>query len=184
MIMKDHRYAIIILASLLGPLTAHADSPAKGADDIPEPLRVTGGAVLVQTVNAAGVQIYLCSADKSEPTRFEWQLKAPEADLFGAAARKIGRHYAGPTWESNDGSRVTGESVARTDSPDPNSVPWLLLRAKSAAGDGIFGKVIFIQRLHTSGGKAPFNGCDRSSAGNEVRTPYTAEYRFYAAASH
>ena len=91
MAMKDHWKGVIILASLLGPLNGHAASPAKGADNIPEPLRVTGGAALVQTVNAAGVQVYLCSADKNDAARFEWQLKAPEADLFSPAGHQIGR---------------------------------------------------------------------------------------------
>jgi hypothetical protein len=183
MAVKSHWMAILTLASLMGPLAGYADSHAKGADDIPAILRVAGGEALIQTVHAAGVQIYRCSADKKDAARLEWQLQAPEADLFDPPGRKIGKHYAGPTWESNDGSRVTGEVVARADSPDPDSIQWLLLRAKSVAGNGIFGSVLFIQRLRTAGGNAPTNGCDRSSAGNEVRTPYTAEYRFYAAAA-
>jgi Protein of unknown function (DUF3455) len=183
MAVKSHWMAIIVLASLVGPLVGHTASPAKEADDAPAPLRVAAGEVLIQRVHAAGVQIYRCSADKADAARFEWQFQAPEADLFDRAGRKIGKHYAGPTWEANDGSRVTGEVVARADSPDPNSVPWLLLRAKSSAGDGMFGSVLFIQRLRTAGGKAPTTGCDQSSAGNEARTPYTAEYRFYAAAT-
>jgi hypothetical protein len=182
MAVKGHCMVIMTLASLAGPLVGHGASLAKGVDDVPAPLRVAAGAVLTQTVRAAGVQIYRCSADKNDAMRFEWQLQAPEADLLDSASHRIGRHFAGPTWESNDGSRVTGEAVARADSPDPKSIPWLLLRAKSAAGDGIFGSVLFIQRLRTVGGKAPSNGCDRSSAGNEARIPYTAEYRFYAAA--
>jgi hypothetical protein len=150
-------------------------------EDIPPGLRVPAGAVLAREAHAAGAQIYRCSADKGDAERFTWALIQPEADLFDPRGRKIGKHYAGPTWEAGDGSRVTGEVVARADSPDPNSVAWLLLRANSEAGNGIFRGVRFVQRLRTAGGMAPTAGCDRASAGNEVRVPYTAEYWFYGA---
>ena len=78
---------------------------------------------------AAGAQMYRCGPDKGDVERFTWALIQPEADLFDRRGRKIGKHSAGPTWEAGDGSRVTGEVVARADSPDPNSVAWFLLRA-------------------------------------------------------
>ena len=178
-----HQWAQVILHVILAGLAdACAASALLKAENIPADLRVPAGAVLAQQVRAAGVQIYRCSADKSDAARFSWTLKQPEADLFDQAGNKIGKHYAGPTWEANDGSRVTGEAMARADSPVPNSVPWLLLRAKSASGNGLFGSVVFIQRLSTAGGNAPAGGCGQTSAGEEVRTPYTAEYWFYAAA--
>jgi Protein of unknown function (DUF3455) len=178
-----HQWApVIVHVMLLGPAGACAASTLFEAGNIPVDLRVPAGAVLAQTARAAGLQIYQCSADKGDAARFSWTLKQPEADLFDLAGHKIGKHYAGPTWEANDGSRVTGEVVARAASPVPNSVPWLLLRAKSASGNGLFGSVLFIQRLDTAGGNAPASGCGQSSGGAEARVPYTAEYRFYAAA--
>jgi hypothetical protein len=77
-----------------------------------------------------------------------------------------------------DGSKVTGEVMARADSPTANAIAWLLLSAKPA-GSGVFGAVRFVQRLHTVGGTAPPDGCSQASAGKEVRVPYSAEYRFY-----
>ena len=178
-----HRWAqVMVHAVLVGLAAGCSASPALKIGEIPVDLRVPASAVLAQQTNAAGVQIYRCSADKSDAARFSWTLKQPEADLFDHAGKKVGKHYAGPTWEGNDGSRVTGEVVARVDSPDPNSVAWLLLRAKSASGNGIFGSVLFIQRLRTVGGNAPGDGCDQASAGKEVRAPYSAEYWFYVAA--
>jgi hypothetical protein len=44
---------------------------------------------------------------------FAWTLLAPEAFLFDRAGRKIGSHYAGPTWETFDGSKVGGGEGAR-----------------------------------------------------------------------
>jgi hypothetical protein len=168
-----------VLAGLAAGCSASA---ALRMEDIPANVRVPPGAVLARQVHATGVQIYRCSADKSDAARFSWALIRPEADLIDRAGHKMGKHYGGPTWEAGDGSRVTGEVVARADSPDPKSVAWLLLRANSAGGNGVFGGVRFIQRLRTAGGAAPAAGCDAASAGNEARVPYAAEYWFYAAA--
>jgi Protein of unknown function (DUF3455) len=169
--VKSQLIAIIVQVPIMGLLA--------GCADIPAPLRVSTKAVLTQQTHAAGVQIYRCRADKDDAARFEWLLKEPEADLFDRAGNKIGKHYAGPTWEAKDGSKVTGEVVARADSPDPKAVAWLLLSAKSTSGNGVFRDVRFIQRLHTVGGIAPSNGCNQASAGSEVRVSYSAEYWFY-----
>jgi Protein of unknown function (DUF3455) len=180
MAMKNQLMATVTQLPLIGLLAACAASSAVKAADIPAPLRVPTDAVLTLRAHAAGVQIYRCRADKDDAARVEWQLKEPEADLFDPAGDKIGKHYAGPTWEATDGSKVTGEVAAHTDSPDPKAVAWLLLRAKSTSGSGVFGHVRFIQRLHTAGGNAPPDGCSQASAGAEVRVPYKAEYWFYA----
>ena len=48
----------------------------------------------------------------------------------------IGHHFAGPTWKTGDESEVTGKVTAKVNSPDPNSVPWLLLTATGHSGRG------------------------------------------------
>jgi hypothetical protein len=135
--------------------------------------------VLLCSAKATGVQIYECRAGKDDRTHYEWSFKAPEADLFDAKGEKLGRHYAGPTWEASDGSKVVGEVKGRCPASDANAIPWLLLNAKQHEGNGIFSHVTSIQRVETAGGKAPAGGCDQSSLGNEVRVPYTAVYYFY-----
>ena len=148
---------------------------------VPENLRVPATQMLSVVAQAKGVQIYECNANKADPTRFEWVFKAPEAELFDTAGKNIGKHYAGPTWESNDGSKVVGEVKARDDGPDSNAIPWLLLSAKSTAGNGIFGKTQSIQRVKTVGGTAPVGGCDQAQAGKTARVAYQATYYFYVA---
>jgi len=128
---------------------------------------------------ARGAQIYTCKPKAAEPAEFEWVLKAPDAELFDQSGAKIGRHYAGPTWESADGSRVVGEVMQR--SPAQGAVPWLLLRAKSNEGAGALASVKYIQRVDTIGGVAPSAGCDAAHAGAEVRVDYSANYDFYGA---
>ncbi len=148
---------------------------------VPDALKVPEGQVLLLEVQAVGVQIYECKAGQADSARFEWVFKAPEADLFDSAGKKVGRHYAGPTWESNDGSKVVGEVKAKDNGPDPGAIPWLLLTARSTSGSGIFGAVTSVQRLSTSGGRAPAEGCDKGQAGKEARVSYKAKYTFYGA---
>ncbi len=74
---------------------------------------------------------------------------------------------------------MTGEVEARDDGPDANAIPWLLLSAKSTSGAGVFGRTKSIQRLHTAGGKAPAEACDRAQLGKQARVAYRATYYFY-----
>ena len=146
---------------------------------VPDALQVSTKEVLLFKARARGVQIYKCQASKENPAQFEWEFVAPEADLFDTQGDKIGRHYAGPTWESNDGSRVVGAVNGSAVSKDGGAVPWLLLSAKKHLGDGAFSQVTSIQRLETKGGKAPSGGCAQTDVGMELRVPYTAVYCFY-----
>jgi len=168
---------VSIVAILAGCATKNVANVA----DIPETLRPPGNPVMKLALRGSGVQIYECRSSKDGPAPFAWVLRGPEADLLDHAGQLVGRHYAGPTWEANDGSEVTGEMVAQANAPDPEAVPWLLLRAKSNAGKGLFGKTRSIQRVHTVGGKAPSSGCDAAQAGKRVRVAYSADYYFYNA---
>jgi hypothetical protein len=148
---------------------------------VPDNLAVAATQTLALETHATGVQIHDCKPSKDGPARFEWVFRAPEADLFDAAGKQIGKHYAGPTWELNDGSKVVGEVKARDDGPDVNAIPWLLMSAKSTSGVGVLGQTVSVQRLQTVGGKAPVDGCSQAQAGKEARVPYSATYYFYAA---
>ena len=173
--------SVIGISSALIACWAFATPPPAWIPDAPESLRPPADQVVSLEALATGVQIYECAAGRDEPTRFEWAFKAPEADLFDRSGRKIGRHYAGPTWESSDGSTVVGEVKARDPGPDPNAIPWLLLAAKSNTGSGVFTPVKSIQRLQTVGGKAPSEPCGQANARQVVRVPYKASYVFYVA---
>jgi hypothetical protein len=149
------------------------------APTVPAPLRVPAGQSLIKELHATGVQIYECQPAKGDASQFEWSFKSPEAVLSTKGGKNTVRHYGGPTWEANDGSRVVGELVASSPATKPNSIPWLLLRARSTSGNGLFGNVQFIQRLNTVGGSVPAGGCTRQQAGQQLRAAYTADYLFY-----
>ena len=146
---------------------------------VSDTLKVPPTDTLAFAATGKGVQIYECRANKDNANQYEWVLKAPEADLFDARGKKIGHHYGGPSWESGDGSKVTGELKGSEPSTDANAIPWLLLSAKTHEGRGIFSRVNSIQRLETRGGKAPSGGCDQSAMGKQLQVPYTAVYYFY-----
>ena len=146
------------------------------AQQVPKELQPPANEQPLLQVHANGDQIYTCKADGA---LFAWALKAPDAQLTDQSGKAFGKHFAGPSWEANDGSRVTGKAVANAPSPDPDSVPWLLLTAVSHSGDGVLSRVTSIQRINTKGGKAPASGCDTAHAGQELRAPYSAEYVFW-----
>jgi Protein of unknown function (DUF3455) len=170
--------SFLLHASLCAALAGCASTPPA---DVPAALKEPAGEVLVNELHAKGVQVYACKPAKNDPTHFAWAFVQPEADLFTSGGTKAGKHYAGPTWEANDGSKVVGEVVASVNSPQPGAIAWLLLGAKANYGKGKFEHVNSIQRLHTVGGAAPAGGCSQAQAGQELRASYTADYLFYAA---
>ncbi|HEX5854232.1 MAG TPA: DUF3455 domain-containing protein [Thermoanaerobaculia bacterium] len=179
--MKNRSTIGTAILSLAVALSASGNLKGETPTAVPEKLKVPDTQRLSLEVQATGVQIYACTASKTDPARFEWVFKAPEADFFDSANKKLGSHYAGPTWESTDGSKVVGELKAKDDGPDPTAIPWLLMTAKSTSGTGVFARTLSIQRLHTVGGKAPAEGCDQAHAGKEARIAYKATYTFSVA---
>jgi len=152
-------------------------SLSAGAQQVPKELQPPGGERLVLRVHGKGDQIYTC---KGEGGQFSWVLKAPEAQLTDTNDKAFGKHFAGPSWEANDGSGITGKAVANAPSPDGDSIPWLLVTVVSRSGDGVLARVSSVQRINTKGGKAPGSGCDAAHAGQEERRAYSADYLFFA----
>lgn len=147
------------------------------AQDVPAPLQPPANEQLLLRVHAKGDQVYTCKTDTVAPG---WTLKAPDAQLFDKDGKPFGKHFAGPSWEANDGSRVTGKAIANVPSPDADAIPWLLVHIVGHEGNGVLSAATTIQRINTKGGKAPATSCDASHAGQELRVPYSADYLFYA----
>ncbi|MEP6506292.1 MAG: DUF3455 domain-containing protein [Betaproteobacteria bacterium] len=147
---------------------------------VPESLRAPAGESLLRTLQADGVQIYECRAKEADASAAEWVFVAPEARLVDDQGTLVGRHYAGPTWEAGDGSKVVGTVRAKIDAPQAGTIPWLLLATRSTGKPGLFAKVSSIQRVATSGGAMPATGCDKAAVGQVARVPYKAEYAQYA----
>ncbi len=184
-ILRPWRVApFVVTAAALGAaalLGACATSrPAPPAVAIPASLAAPADETLQRTLDASGVQIYECRAKAGDASATEWAFVAPEAQLFDANGLPVGKHYAGPTWESADGSKVVGAVKAKADAPEAGAIPWLLLATHSTGGAGAFANVTSVQRVATSGGVAPAAGCSASTLGQQVRVPYKAQYTQYA----
>ena len=128
------------------------------------------GSTLVLHAFGIGVQIYHWNGAN-------WGSATPAATLYADAGGngQVATHFAGPSWQSNSGSKVVGTVINRC-TPNPASIAWLSLSAVPT-GNGIFANVTFIQRLNTVGGNAP--STDGTVIGQEARIPYTADYLFY-----
>ena len=120
--------ALVGLATLLG-------GRAVSRPVVPDAIQAPSAEAIVLLAHASGVQIYACR--RSADGLASWALETPDAQLRNEAGAVIGRHYAGPTWKHNDGSEVSGKMAARVDSPDANSIPWLLVTATGHSESGI-----------------------------------------------
>jgi hypothetical protein len=127
---------------------------------------------VVLTLHAEGAQVYDCKA--AESGKLAWQFREPVATLIDNG-KTVGRHYAGPTWEHVDGSRVVGKPVARANGATPKDIPWLRLEAVDARGAGELTGITAIQRINTQGGRIE-GACEK--AGATLAVPYAADYVF------
>jgi len=157
----------LLLGSGLAALAAGNDNRAP---EVPVEIKVPAGNKVHFHGFGVGVQIYTWNGTS-------WGSAVPEAILFHAEG-VVTIHFAGPTWQSNSGSTVVGALPPEAAvTVDTNAIPWLRLSAKSAEGPGIFANTSYIQRVNTTGGKAP--SADGTFVGQVARVPYTADYFFY-----
>jgi hypothetical protein len=140
------------------------------APEVPEDIAVTGNYRVHFHGFALGVQIYTWNG-------VSWGPAVPSATLFDDDGNIVATHFAGPRWKSNSGSIVLGGVVQPTVIVDTNAIPWVKLEALATEGPGIFADTKFIQRVNTTGGKAP--GVAGTFIGQVASVPYTADYFFY-----
>ena len=169
-----------VTAACLTVLLAACASPPPSSVEAPDALKPDAAQSPLTTLAARGVQIYECRVSKDDPQAAAWVFVAPEAKLYDAQGRLVGKHYAGPHWESNDGSKVVGSVKAKADAPQAGAIPWLLLATRSDGPSGEFAKVTSVQRLNTVGGAAPANGCTTATVGQGARVAYSADYVLFA----
>ncbi len=155
------------LSAWLVAVTAAAQSPG-----LPAVIDAPGAAVAL-TVHAEGAQIYACQPDAAGALR--WAFREPIATLL-QDGKTIGRHFAGPSWELENGGKIQGKVSARAPAPGAVSgdIPWLKLEAIAPATGPLAG-MRFIQRIHTHGG-ALEGACQQ--AGELRAIAYSADYVF------
>jgi hypothetical protein len=163
-----------LAAALLVAAPAHAQM-----SNVPAPVQPPGGQRAAMTWTGTGELTYECRAKADDASAHEWAFVGPEAKLTDAKTRSaMGRYYAGPTWESSDGSKITGKQVAVAPSGAGN-IPFQLV--KTDPGTGAMKDVTYIQRVNTKGGVAPAEPCSAATKGTRKTVPYSADYVFYKA---
>ena len=169
-VLKTVTIAVLLAAGTTFAATDNAS--------LPEPVRVPAGHVETMETVGVGEITYECREKKDMAGAFEWVFVAPVAVLNDMQKKAVGKYYAGPTWEANDGSKVTGKQVAVAPASAGN-IPLQLVKAEPAMGKGAMTDISYIQRLETKGGVAPAATCDMSTKGAKQQVKYEAKYVFY-----
>jgi Protein of unknown function (DUF3455) len=168
MMTRDRIAAVVLLGSSM----ALCKMPSAIAEmAVPDVIAAKGETVRL-TVHAEGAQVYDCKA--GDGGKLAWQFREPIATLI-LDSKTVGRHYAGPTWEHADGSRIAGKAVAKANGATAKDIPWLKLDVTEAHGAGALAGVTAIQRINTRGGQIE-GACDKAGATTAV--PYAADYVF------
>lgn len=168
---------LIALSTLNGCATSQHMAHNVDNSALPEAVRVPAGHRQVMLTTGSGEITYECR-EKKAGGGHEWAFVSPVATLTDPHGKVVGKYFGGPTWESNDGSKVTGKQVGVSPSPAGN-IPMQLVQANPAMGDGAMKGVSFIQRLKTVGGVAPALPCGAEQMGQKQVVAYRADYVFY-----
>jgi hypothetical protein len=138
-----------------------------------------GNRVAMETVGVGEIT-YECRA-KTGMAGHEWVFVGPDAKLMDRSGKQVGRYYGPPaTWENMDGSKVTATQVAVAPAM-AGSIPYQLVKANPAMGNGMMTGTTYIQRVATKGGVAPAAPCADAQMGSKQIVKYQADYIFYRA---
>lgn len=168
--------AVLGVATAVVLLAAGAQT-SQAQEAVPAALQPPSGYAAAFSAKATGVQIYTSTAEAGSTPK--WTFDAPLAELTAPDA--LIHHYAGPSWEAVDGSKVTRDTTVPVVSAPAKQaaadIPWLLIKVAADPAPGVLSKVVYVQRISTTGGVAPAKPPTR--AGTKVGIPYTATYVFY-----
>jgi hypothetical protein len=170
--------AVASLAACANPFKSSSSAMQVDNAALPAPVRVPAGDMQKLWTRGVGEITYECRAKKDMADQFEWAFVGPVATLYDARKSVVGKYYAGPTWEANDGSKVTGKQVAVSPAA-PGSIALQLVKAEPATGAGAMQGVSHIQRLNTRGGVPPAAPCLAATTGQRQQVAYEADYVFY-----
>jgi hypothetical protein len=162
---------VAILAAAAAASLVQAAQAGPPPPSVPGPIQVLDGSKVFLIGHAVGVQIYTCNGTV-------WSSAVPRANLVDDNGKLIITHFAGPTWQTKDGSMVVGHAEASV-TPDLTAIPWVRLSAVSTT-PGRLGNTTNIQRIATTGGHTPpAADCNATTAGTVAEVPYTADYYFW-----
>jgi hypothetical protein len=165
--MKEELKLISAAASLIaGTLIA-----GKASAQMPGAIAAPGETKVV-SLSGQGAQVYECKAGTNG--KLVWTLREPIATLM-LDGKTVGRHYAGPNWDYQDGSGISAKQVGNAPGKTANDIPWLKLEVTAHRGSGMLAGVTTVQRINTQGGVIT-GSCNKAGALRSA--PYSAEYIF------
>ncbi len=169
------------LALLLAAGTTITYAGDFSQDSLPSNIKVPAGNVVFWETVGSGEVTYECRAKDKAADQTEWVFAGPKAMLKDRSGKHLGNYYGPPaTWEAMDGSKVTGKQMAVAPAGDGN-LPYQLVKANPATGNGNMTGVTYIQRVALKGGVAPKTECSPANKGEKVKVPYQADYIFWKA---
>ncbi|HWR15708.1 MAG TPA: DUF3455 domain-containing protein [Terriglobales bacterium] len=202
--------ALVLASAVFGAVPANAQSLT--APQTPATITPPAGNVLYALGAAVGTQGYVClptstgaswtvNASRPEATLFVKILGrnvqvmthflSPDTSPNENAPNPL--PFGSPTWQSSfDSSMVWAKALASIPAgSDPScsnagSIPCLLLQSigsqQGPSGGGLMTPTTYVQRLNTTGGVAPSEGCSTATdVGKQKLVPYTADYYFFRA---
>jgi hypothetical protein len=131
-----------------------------------------GGRTPSLVVHAEGAQLYECEPAASGGGA--WTFREPIAVLI-RDGKTIGRHFAGPAWELDDGGAVEGKVAASAPGATAADIPLLKLNVVRHRGAGVLKGAAVVLRLDTHGGVLT-GACP--VVGQLRAVPYSADYAF------
>ncbi len=123
---STHRFC---LANVLFAATFALATTAQAQMDLPAPVQVPAGNKVAMETVGKGEITYECRDKANAAGQTEWTFVGPKAVLDDRAGKQVGTYYGPPaTWQSADGSKVTGTQVAVAPAGDGN-LPYQLVKA-------------------------------------------------------
>ena len=169
--------AVAVTVSACGTMSSPMSTMTMQAPQTPANVSVPSGHKVAMMLTGEGMLTYECRANAAGAAApFGWSPPAPDAVLKQKSGTIVGKYYPGPTWEHNDGSKVTGKQLAVA--PTPTGIALQLVQAETMQGSGAMHNITYIQRVNTVGGTAA-GTCDATNVGAKQVVKYAADYYFY-----
>ena len=154
---------------------------ASAALAVPDSIKVPQGHKVALETVGVGEITYECRDKAGAVGQTEWTFVGPKAVLNYRSGKQVGSYFGPPaTWQAQDGSKVTGTQLAVAPSSAGN-LPYQLVKANPAEGQGLMSGVTYIQRVALKGGVAPASACTAANKGAMEQVKYQADYLFWAA---
>ena len=178
--MNAKRFLGIVSTTLAATCLLVTVPAAYAQTDLPDSIKVPDGHKIALETVGVGEITYECRDKANVAGQTEWTFVGPKAVLNDRSGKQVGTYFGPPaTWQAKDGSKITGTQLAVADS-GTGDLPYQLVKANPAQGNGAMSNVSYIQRVAVKGGVAPMTECTAANKGKREVVKYQADYIFWA----